>query len=134
MKRWSALFLCVLCLFTVTGCQKREEQKQLTQICIEVETKDNGSCSMLSDVTLDYNEGKLTSIFVEKPTVLSYKVPGSFHGGVCLMEGEDLAWIIQGLEAAWTATDQRDTDQAKELLSTLIEFFRLQAVLEDSPT
>ena len=135
MKRWMLLLLCVLCLTLTAGCYgRRNGSVPLEQICIEVETKEGGACTMLSDVEIFYHEGAVASVYIKHPTVLSYILPDRYEGGVSLINGNDIFRMIQELETASGLAEDGRGAETKQILDGVIAFLRLQAVLEDSPT
>lgn len=86
---------------------------------------------MWADAELIYENGELTSIYLENPTLLAYKVSEKWTDGIAIMSGEELYELLDMLESMRQTYKNEDV-QAR--LLEIIEKLEGIAVLTYCPT
>ena len=132
--------LAVLMVLAITGCRSStvEEQPKVkdgtesySNLCVDIGVGEDGYYGMWADAELIYENGELTSIYLENPTLLAYKVSEKWTDGIAIMSGEELYELLDMLESMRQTYKNEDV-QAR--LLEIIEKLEGIAVLTYCPT
>lgn len=109
----TTLVLCVPGCGVKENSAKHEWTEELHEkVAVDIKSKNGGSYSTYSDITVRYYNGKLTAIFVDSPTLLAFKVPDKYEDGVVIFSGAKLNELIE-------CFNNEDYESALEIINEL---------------
>ena len=92
MKKIIALTLCVLLLLACASCTKSDEDTEASPasydtLCVDIGVKEDGYYAFMSKADVYYGqEGKISRIYLDNPTLLAFRVSSEMDGGVYLLK------------------------------------------------
>lgn len=135
MKRLMMLLMAAVLCLNLTACAEPMEEQPVQEVTededvtsemvlVGVKVGEQGYYSLLSDVEISYDDGRVSYVYVIDPTLLAFSVSEGWAGGVCLMSGEDMAELMTLLH------EMLQTYQSEALQEDILKVIEM---LEKSP-
>lgn len=155
MKRFIGIFLAMLLVMTLMGCQKAtaptldttepttesssdlsttlpdERTEEYEHAIVDIENN-GGHYSLMTKVTIEYYDGEVVNIFIDEPALLAFQVPEEYTNGVGIVDGNDVLDLTSQIHT-YLATNDVD-EETKGLLCNIVQWLDDIALLTSAST
>lgn len=104
-------------------------------VCVDVSTDDNGYYALMSNATINFgDDGLISYIILDDPTLLAFKVSDNYPGGVYPLDGTEADTIISAMEAAINSLEAAGQTETANRLRAALEILQNSGPIEGAST
>ena len=150
MKRFIGIFLAMLFVMTLMGCQKvnaptiditeppstgtylpEERTEEYESVCVDI-ANNGGYYALMSKVVIEYYQGEIVAISIDEPATLAFEVPDEYTNGVGIVDGNDVLDLTSQIHTYLANNDVNE--ETKGLLCNIVQWLDDIALLTSAST